>query len=221
MPPGKAAARPSARMTILRHRAIMAVVADENIGRNLRARGNALAALSPVALRYDVPGTAGYHQKFFHLQGHARAPGDHAWCCSSAAHLRLFRAVRLHGRQPGSFDRRTPAARRASGCRAGPGQAQTRVPQLLTTAFAVFQHLATKERLRGRAVDALASTGPPRCARWWRRCACCTAGKSAASACATCSDLPAQVAQLSELSFVASLDDPAAKHAQAQPGSGN
>jgi len=194
----------------------VAVVADEAVAATFELVESALAALSPVALRYDVPGTVGYHQKFFHLQGTPEHLVIDLVLFQRSAPLQ-FRAVELHGRGPVWFDRQGLLREEHLDVAQDQAQARARVPQL-RAAFAMFQHLATKERLRGRAVDALAfyqaATMRP-LVEALRLLHC--PEKRGFGLRYVQRDLPADVAQrVAELSFVASLEDLAHKHAQAQ-----
>ena len=130
------------------------VVADDAVESTFAQVEAALNALSPIALRYDVPGTPGFAQKFYRL----RDAGE--FLVVDLVLLRrsdplLFREVELHGRGRTWFDRRGILDVEANLDAAHDMDlARARVP-VLAAAFAMFQHIVTKERLRGRAVDAL------------------------------------------------------------------
>ena len=66
----------------------------------------------------------------------------------------LFREAELHGRGTTWFDRRGILVESHLDAESDMAQARARVPAL-AAAFAMFQHMVTKERRRGRAVDAL------------------------------------------------------------------
>jgi predicted nucleotidyltransferase len=131
----------------------VAVVADDAVDATFAQVESALRRLSPVALRHDVAGTAGYAQRFYRLRDASEFLVVDLVLIRRSDPL-LFREVELHGRGVTWFDRRgilvdahLDAARDAS-------QAAARVPAL-AAGFAMLQHIVTKERLRGRAVDAL------------------------------------------------------------------
>ena len=131
----------------------VAVVADDAIESTFAAVEEALDALSPVTLRHDVQGTPGYAQKFYRL----RDAGE--FLVIDLVFIRrsdplLFREVELHGRGRTWFDRRGVLIESHLDAQLDMEQARERVPRL-AAAFAMFQHIVTKERLRGRAVDAL------------------------------------------------------------------
>lgn len=131
----------------------VAVVADDAIDATFTHIEAALQALSPIALRYDVPNTAGFAQKFYRL----RDAGE--FMVVDMVLLRrsdplLFREVELHGHGRTWFDRRSILVESHLDAAQDLAQARARVP-VLAASFAMFQHIVTKERLRGRAVDAL------------------------------------------------------------------
>jgi len=136
----------------------VAVVADEAVEPTFAQVEAALQALSPIALRYDVPGTAGFAQKFYRL----RDAGE--FLVVDLVLMRrgdplLFREVELHGHARTWFDRRGVLIETHLDADADMAQARARVPALAAL-FAMFQHIVTKERQRGRAMDALVfSTG--------------------------------------------------------------
>jgi predicted nucleotidyltransferase len=192
------------------------VVADDAIDSTFDAIEAALNALSPVVLRYDTPGTVGFSQKFYRL----RDAGE--FLVADVVLIRrsdplLFRELELHGQGTTWFDRRGVLVEAHLDLAEDLAKARARV-LTLAGAFHMFQHIVTKERLRGRAVEALsfyqAMTmrpliealrllhgphtrifGPRYLAR----------------------DLPAAACALIErLSFVRDLEDLATKHAEAR-----
>jgi predicted nucleotidyltransferase len=131
----------------------VAVVADDAIAPTFVAVEAALAALSPVVLRYDTPGTVGFAQKFYRL----RDAGE--FLVVDLVFIRrsdplLFREVELHGQGRTWFDRRGVLATTHLDAARDDEQARARIP-VLAAAFAMFQHIISKEVRRGRAVDAL------------------------------------------------------------------
>ena len=131
----------------------VAVVADDTIDDVFAAVQAALESLSPIALRYDVPGTAGYSQKFYRLRDAGEFLVVDLVLIRSSDPL-LFREVELHGQGTTWFDRRGLLAERHLDTADDAAKARARVP-VLDGAFQMFQHIVTKERLRGRAVEAL------------------------------------------------------------------
>ena len=132
---------------------VVVVVADDAVESTFAQVEAALQALSPVTLRYDVPGTVGFAQKFYRL----RDAGE--FLVVDLVLLRrsdplLFREVELHGHGRTWFDRRGMLVEVHLDSGRDMAQARARVP-VLAASFAMFQHIVTKERLRGRAVDAL------------------------------------------------------------------
>ena len=131
----------------------VAVVADDAVDATFMQVEAALHALSPVTLRFDTPGTAGFAQKFFRL----RDAGE--FLVVDLVFIRrsdplLFRELELHGRGRTWFDRRGILVEAHLDAGTDAAQARARVP-VLATYFEMFQHVVTKERLRGKAVDAL------------------------------------------------------------------
>ena len=95
----------------------------------------------------------GYAQKFYRL----RDAGEFLvidFVLIRRSDPLLFREVELHGRGRTWFDRRGLLVEAHLDAEADMAQARARVP-LLAASFAMFQHIVTKERLRGHAVDAL------------------------------------------------------------------
>ena len=131
----------------------VAVVADDAIESTFAQVAAALHALSPIALRYDVPATAGFAQKFYRLRDAGEFLVVDLVLIRRSDPL-LFREVELHGRGRTWFDRRAILVEAHLDAAHDMDLARARVP-VLAAAFAMFQHIVTKERLRGRAVDAL------------------------------------------------------------------
>jgi len=132
----------------------VAVVADDGVEATFARVETALHALSPVTLRHDVAGTAGFAQKFYRLRDAGEFLVVDLVLIRRSDPL-LFREVELHGRGETWFDRRGILREVHLDAEADMAQARARIPAL-ATAFAMFQHLVTKERLRHHAVDALA-----------------------------------------------------------------
>lgn len=115
----------------------------------------ALETLSPLALVHVVTGAPGYSQRFYRLRDAGEFLVVDLVLLPAAGPLR-FREVELHGRGLTWFDRDGRlAAEQHLDAEADAAAARERVPAL-ASAFGMFQHLVTKDRLRGRAVDALA-----------------------------------------------------------------
>jgi predicted nucleotidyltransferase len=133
----------------------VAVVAPDAVDAVFARCETALAALSPVALRLDMPPQPGYAQKFYRL----RDAGE--FLIIDLVLLRrgealLFREVELHGRGTTWFDRSgVLAEERHLDMAADQAAARERVPLLLAQ-FEMFQHLVSKEIARGHGSDALA-----------------------------------------------------------------
>lgn len=192
------------------------VVADDAVEATFAVVESALQALSPVALRYDTPGTQGYSQKFYRLRDAGEFLVIDLVLIRRSDPL-LFREVELHGQGHTWLDRRGLLVQAHLDMADDLGRARARVAAL-DAAFQMFQHVVSKETLRGRAVEALsfyqAMTvrpliealrllhaphtrifGPRYLAR----------------------DLPPAACSLVQhLSFVHDLDDLAGKHAQAR-----
>jgi predicted nucleotidyltransferase len=132
---------------------VVAVVADDAVDATFARVESALHALSPVSLRHDVAGTAGYAQKFYRLRDAGEFLVVDCVLIRRSDPL-LFREVELHGRGPVWLDHHGVLVEAHLDPAHDREQAAKRVP-VLATAFAMFQHLVTKERLRGRVVDAL------------------------------------------------------------------
>jgi predicted nucleotidyltransferase len=131
----------------------VAVVADDDVDDAFVQIESALQALSPVTLRYDVPATAGYAQRFYRLRDAGEFLVVDLVLFRRSDPL-LFREVELHGRAEVWFDRRGILVESHLDAMQDMAQAQARVAPL-AAGFAMFQHIVTKERLRGRAVEAL------------------------------------------------------------------
>jgi GNAT superfamily N-acetyltransferase len=132
---------------------VVAVVADDAVASVFAAVEAALAALSPVSLCYHVPGTVGYAQSFYRLRDAGEFLVVDLVLIRRADPL-LFREVELHGQGRTWFDRRGLLVACHLDAARDLEQARARVP-VLAAAFSMFQHVVTKERLRGRAVEAL------------------------------------------------------------------
>jgi predicted nucleotidyltransferase len=131
----------------------VAVVADDALAATWDAVEAALNALSPVALRYDVPDTRCYVQRFYRLRDAGEFTVVDLVLIRRSDPL-LFREVELHGHGRTWFDRTGVLVEKHLDAEQDLATARARVPAL-AAAFEMFQHLVTKERLRGRAVDAL------------------------------------------------------------------
>ena len=133
---------------------VVAVVADDAIGSTFAAVEAALDALSPVTLRYEPPGGTGFSQVFYRLRDAGEFLVVDLVLIRRSDPL-VFREVELHGRGRTWFDRRGILVEAHLDVTRDLEQARSRV-QSLAAAFEMFQHLVTKERLRGHAVEALA-----------------------------------------------------------------
>jgi hypothetical protein len=194
----------------------VAVVADDAIEASFAQVQAALEELSPVTLRHDVPGTTGFAQKFFRL----RDAGE--FLVVDLVFIRrsdplLFREVELHGRGRTWFDRRGILVEAHLVTEADSAQARARVP-VLAASFTMFQHVVTKERLRGRAVDALVFYQQ----MTWRPLVEALRllhdpQRRVFGPRYTTRDLPAAVCRrIEDLAYVRDLDDLAVKHEAAQ-----
>ncbi len=193
----------------------VAVVADQALEATFGQVQAALEARSPIALRYDVPGTAGYSQKFYRLRDAGEFLVVDLVLIRRSDPL-LFREVELHGRGAIWFDRRGLLVETHLDRVDDAAKARARVP-VLHAAFQMFQHIVTKERLRSRAVEALtfyqAMTMRPliEAMRLLHAPHTRVFGPRYLAR-----DLPADACRRIEtLSFVRDLDDLAAKHMQA------
>jgi predicted nucleotidyltransferase len=195
---------------------VVAVVADDAVDTTFARIESALEALSPVTLRLDVAATSGYAQKFYRL----RDAGEFLvvdFVLIRRSDPLLFREVELHGRGETWLDRRGILVEAHLDAAEDMAQAQARIPAL-AAAFAMFQHIVTKERRRGRAVEALsfyhAMTLRP-LAEAVRLLHCPQRRIFGLRYLAR--DLPADVcARIEALAFVRDLDDLAAKHERAR-----
>jgi len=133
---------------------VVAVVADDAVAATFGAVEAALDALSPVVLRYEVPGHVGFAQVFYRLRDAGEFLVVDLVLIRRSDPL-VFREIELHGRGRTWFDRRGILVEAHLDAARDLEQARARVP-VLAAAFAMFQHLVTKERLRGHAIDALA-----------------------------------------------------------------
>lgn len=192
------------------------VVADDALEAVFAAVETALAALSPIALQHEVTGTSGYRQRFYRLRD-----------CSEFLVLDLvlirrsdpllFREVELHGHGRVWHDRTGVLGEAHLDLDQDMAAARARIP-VLASAFEMFQHIPTKERLRGRAVEALhfyqAMTVRPLMEAL--RLLHCPARRGFGPR-YLARDLPAEVCRrLERLSYVRDLNDLAEQHVQAQ-----
>lgn len=132
----------------------VAVVADDALDAVFTRVEAALAALSPIALRLDMPPQPSYAQKFYRL----RDAGEFLvidFVLFRRSDPLLFREVELHGHGSTWFDRSGVLGERHLDMAADLEAARARVP-LLATQFEMFQHLVLKEIARGHGSDALA-----------------------------------------------------------------
>jgi predicted nucleotidyltransferase len=132
---------------------VIVVVADDAVETTFARIESALAALSPVTLRHDVAGMPGFAQKFYRLRDAGEFLVVDLVLIRRSDPL-LFREIELHGRGETWLDRRGILVEAHLDVTSDTTQAAARIAPL-ATAFAMFQHLVTKERLRGHAVDAL------------------------------------------------------------------
>ena len=194
----------------------VAVVADHAVDATFARVEAVLNALSPVTLRHDVAASVGFAQKFYRLRDAGEFLVVDLVLIRRSDPL-LFREVELHGRGPVWFDRRGILVEAHLDAAQDLAQAQARVPAL-ASAFAAFQHIVTKERRRGRAVDALAfyqSMTLRPLAEALRLLHC--PHRRIFGLRYLSRDLPAETcARFASLSFVSDLDDLAVKHEAAQ-----
>lgn len=133
---------------------VIAVVADDAVEATFAQVEAALEALSPIALRVVMPAAGGFAQRFYRL----RDAGE--FLVADVALLRrsdplLFRDVEIHGRGRIWFDRPGILAESHLDRAVEDAAARERIASLRAS-FEMFQHLVTKERLRGHGSDALA-----------------------------------------------------------------
>lgn len=133
---------------------VIAVVADDAVDAVFAHVEAALQALSPVTLRVLMPTPAGFAQRFYRLRDAGEFLVVDLVLMRRSDPLQ-FREQELHGRGRTWFDRagllveaRLDRAREDAAIR-------ERIPALRAS-FEMFQHLASKERLRGHGADALA-----------------------------------------------------------------
>jgi len=131
----------------------VAVVADDAVSEVFESVESALKLLSPVALRCDMPAQPGFAQKFYRLRDASEFLVVDLVLLRRGEPL-MFRDVELHGRGHTWFDRSGVLVESHIDEAADLSLARARIPSL-RDAFAMFQHIPTKERLRGRAVEAL------------------------------------------------------------------
>jgi predicted nucleotidyltransferase len=194
----------------------VAVVADDAVDATFAQVEAALNALSPVTLRYDTPAAPGFAQKFYRLRDAGEFLVVDLVLIRRSDPL-LFREIELHGRGRTWFDRRGVLVEAHLDAARDSDQARARVPTL-ASAFAMFQHIVTKERLRGRAVDAFVFYQ----SMTWRplveavRLLHCPERRIFGPR-YLARDLPADVCRrLEALAFVRDLSDLADKHEQAR-----
>lgn len=131
---------------------VVAVVADDAIEPTFKQVEVALEDLSPIVLRYETPATTGFSQRFYRLRDAGEFLVVDLVLLRRSAPLQ-FREVELHGHGIPWFDRRGLLGESHLDLAADLAQARARVASL-NGAFQMFQHVVTKERLRGRAVEA-------------------------------------------------------------------
>lgn len=192
------------------------VVADEAIERVFADVEAALAARSPIALLHEVTGTSGYRQRFYRLRDCSEFLVVDLVLIRRSDPL-LFREVELHGHGRVWHDRTGVLHEVHLDVEQDLAAARARIP-VLATAFEMFQHIPTKERQRGRAVEALhfyqAMTVRPLMEAL--RLLHCPARRVFGPR-YLARDLPADVCRrLERLSFVRDLDDLATQHAAAE-----
>ncbi|MEJ6001644.1 hypothetical protein [Paucibacter soli] len=194
----------------------VAVVEDNALDAVFSAVEAALTQLSPVTLRHDVAGSVGYTQKFYRLRDASEFLVLDLVLLRRSDPL-LFREVELHGEGKTWFDRAgllTPAHLDA---RADLAAARARIAPL-RSGFEMFQHIVSKERLRGRAVEALQfyqamSLRPLVEALRLLHCP----HKRGFGLRYLARDLPAELLpRIERLAYVADLQDLEAKHAELQ-----
>jgi predicted nucleotidyltransferase len=195
---------------------VVAVVADDAVEASFERLESALGALSPVTQRHDITATAGFAQRFYRLRDAGEFLVVDLVLIRRSDPL-LFREVELHGRGETWFDRRGILVEAHLDPARDHEQALARVPAL-AAAFAMFQHIVTKERRRGRAVDALtfyqAMTLRP-LAEALRLLHC--PKRRVFGLRYLGRDLPAETcAKIETLAFVRDLDDLGAKHEAAR-----
>ncbi len=194
----------------------VAVVADDAVESSFAGVEAALNTLSPVTLRCDMPAAPGYTQKFYRLRDASEFLVVDLVFIRRSDPL-LFRDVELHGHGQIWFDRAGLLKESHIDEAADLALARARIP-VLRDAFAMFQHIPTKERLRGRAVEALhfyqAMTLRPLVEAI--RLLHCPSRRIFGTR-YLARDLPAAVVErIVELSFVVDLADLEKKHASAQ-----
>ncbi len=195
---------------------VVAVVADDAVDATFTRIESALDALSPVTLRHDVAATVGFAQKFYRLRDAGEFLVVDLVLIRRSDPL-LFREVELHGRGPTWFDRHGILVEAHLDAATDGALAAERVPAL-ASAFPMFQHIVAKERLRGRAVDALAfyqsmTLRPLADALRLLHCP----ERRVFGLRYLSRDLPAAAcARLEALAFVRDLDDLGAKHEEAR-----
>jgi len=195
---------------------VVAVVADNALDHVFANVEAALGALSPVALRVDMPPSPGWRQKFYRLRDASEFLVVDLVLLRRSDPLQ-FREVELHGNGRTWIDRRGLHGETHLDLPADAAAARARVPALRDN-FAMFQHLATKERLRVQAVEALHfyqafALRPLVEALRLLHCP----QRRVFSVRYLARDLPPKVVErVTSLSFISDLDDLADKHDQVQ-----
>jgi len=192
------------------------VVADEAVDAVFSGVEQALNSLSPITICCDMPPAAGYRQKFYQLRDAGEFMLVDMVLIRRSDPL-MFRDIELHGEGKTWFDKTGVLVATHVNLEHDIGLARGRIIPL-RNAFAMFQHIPTKERLRGRAVEALhfyqSMTIRP-LVEALRLLHCPV--RRGFSVRYLARDLPPDVVQrLEVLSFVVDLHDLTDKHAQAQ-----
>lgn len=132
---------------------VYAVVADDSLDAVFALVESALASLSPISLRVDMPSQPGYEQKFYRLRDAPESLVVDLQLMRRSDPV-LFREVELHGEGCTWLDRRGVLVE----CHIEPAadleDARARVA-LLAPQFEMFQQLVLNEIARGHGCDAL------------------------------------------------------------------
>jgi hypothetical protein len=195
---------------------VVAVVANDAVDAVFAGVALALENLSQITICCNMPPAAGYRQMFFQLRDAGEFLVVDMVLIQRSDPL-LFRDVELHGEGTIWFDKTGVLVTTHVNLEHDIALARDRIIPLRNT-FAMFQHIPTKERLRGRAVEALhfyqGMTIRP-LVEALRLLHCPV--RRGFSVRYLARDLPPDVVQrLEALSFVADLHDLAEKHTQAQ-----
>lgn len=132
---------------------VVAVVADDAWDTTFARVEAALNVLSPVTLRVTMPTPAGSAQRFYRLRDAGEFLVVDLTLVRQGSPLPL-REEELHGRGRTWFDRAGILVETHLDRAREEALIRERIP-LLRESFEMFQHLATKERLRGHGTDAL------------------------------------------------------------------